>query len=100
MNDIDIEITFLREKIEEMRERSDIKTSPPLQERRALIRGFAGNTMRKDEEYLCDHHSANETYANQRSKDMFSDYFEMYNAPNRKTSPLQEKTQHLFFAQS
>lgn len=64
-----------------------MKTSPPLQERCAMIRGFAGNTMRKDEEYLCDHHSANETYAKPRSNEMFPDYF----APNRKTSPLPEE---------
>lgn len=88
MDDIDKDITFLREKIAEMRERSDIETSTPMQERRAQIRGFEGTTMRKDEEYLCDHHSANETYANPRSNEMFPDYFELYSAPNRKTSPL------------
>uniref|UniRef100_K1QPE6 Uncharacterized protein n=1 Tax=Magallana gigas TaxID=29159 RepID=K1QPE6_MAGGI len=89
MDAIDKEITFLREKIAEMRERSDMKRSPPLQERRALIRGFEGNTMRKDEEYLCDHHSANETYASQRINEMFPDYFELYSAPNRKTTQHQ-----------
>ena len=89
MDDIDKEITFLREKIAEMRERSDMKT--PVHERRALIRGFEGNTMRKDEEYLCDHHSANETYANPRSNEMFPDYFELYSAPNRKTSHLPDE---------
>uniref|UniRef100_K1Q089 Uncharacterized protein n=1 Tax=Magallana gigas TaxID=29159 RepID=K1Q089_MAGGI len=91
MDDIDKEITFLREKIAEMRERSDMKTSIPMHERRALIRGFARNTMRKDEEYLCDHRSANETYANPRSNEMFPDYFELSNAQNRKTSPLPEE---------
>lgn len=41
--------------------------------------------MRKDED-LCDHHSANVTYANPRSNEMFRGY-----APNRKTSHLPDE---------
>lgn len=64
MDDIDKEITLQKEKIAEMRERCDVmKTSTPMHERRALIRGSAVNTMRKDEEYLRDHYPAKKTDA-------------------------------------
>lgn len=92
MDDIDKEITFLEEKIVEMRERRDMmKTSTPMHERCALIRGFAVSIMRKDEEYLRNHHSANKTGANPCRNEMFSDYYELYNAPNRKMSPPTEE---------
>lgn len=56
-----------------MRERSDMmKTSTPIQERRALIRGSAVSTMRKDDEYLRNHHSAKKTDANPCSETILS----------------------------
>lgn len=48
------------------------------------------STIRKDDEYLRDHHFAKKTVANPCSE-ISSDYYELYKSPNEKTSPMTDE---------
>ncbi|XP_065923756.1 uncharacterized protein [Magallana gigas] len=91
MEDVDKEISFLEEKIAEMRERSDIlKTSTPSRDSGVDTMRRASDTSQKKGELSYETgafsglRSNKRTEAHPRSNDQFSDSYELYEESERK----------------
>lgn len=73
-----------------------MKTSRSMQERRAPINDFwisveANSSQKETEESLRQNPSAKKTEARSCSNDVALDYYELYNALDRKTGPLTDE---------